>query len=426
MNWRVLLVSELLPDPQPAGLARHVLGLAAELHRRGCQVDLLGNALHPIERHPDQAGPGRFLAALAGHQRQWKQRPLGCFHAAATALTLRALRRALVAHADGYDVVHYHGHWPGLGAGLPPGLPFMQTRHDHSGDCMLKTRFREHGDALTARCDSLDAADCARCATAAPGALQAAVSAHAVRRLRAGTAQALRQHPVLFVSDHLRQRAAQLGDAGAAGAGVGVGDVLHNAVSRAALEAAAAHPAPRDGAATVQVFGAGTLLPYKGFGALLETVSRHRAPAGWQLTVAGDGPQLAALRERHAGASVRFTGWLDGAEVLRHAAAADAVVVPSLWDEPCASTVLEGLALGRVVYALRRGGTPELAACAGPGAHRLRLFDTLDDLVAALLAHRGGAEPAAAALAHFTGDLSRMADAVLAHYARHFRRRSAS
>ena len=106
------------------------------------------------------------------------------------------------------------------------------------------------------------------------------------------------------------------------------------------------------------------------------------------------------------------------------ARAPHAVVVPSLWDEPCASTVLEGLALGREVYALRRGGTPELAACAGPGAHRLRLFDTLDDMAVALLAHEGGSEPAATALAHFTGDLSSMADAVLAHYALHFRCRS--
>ena len=422
MTWRVLLVSELLPDPHPAGLARHVLGLAAELHRRGCQVDLLGNALHPIAQHPDQAGPGRFIAGLTGHQRQWKQRPLGCFHAAATALTLRSLRQAIVAHGTGYDVVHYHGHWPGVGAGLPAELPFTQTRHDHSGDCLLKTRFREQADERTARCDSLHAADCARCATPAPGRLQTAVSAHAVRHLRAGTALALRQHPVLFVSDHLRQRAARLG--GEAAAGAAPGEVLHNAVSRAALQAAAAHPAPREGPATVQVFGAGMLLPYKGFGALLEALSRHRAPPNWQLTVAGDGPQLAAMRERHASASIHFTGWLDGAEVLRRATAADAVVVPSLWDEPCASTVLEGLALGRVVYALRRGGTPELAACAGPGAHRLRLFDTLDDMAVALLAHEGGAEPAATALAHFTGDLSSMADAVLAHYARHFRCRS--
>lgn len=420
MTWKVLLVSEGLPDPHPAGLARHVLGLADELHRRGCQVDLLGNALHPVAHHPGQAGPGRFIAALSGHQRLWKQQRLGCFHALGTALTLRALRRSIVAHAAGYDVVHYHGHWPGVGAGLPAGLPFTQTRHDHGGDCMLRTRFRAGVDELQARCDSVNPRDCARCATPRPGPVQTAVSAQAVRLLRASTARALQQRPVLFVSDHLRQRATRLAGT------LPRAEVLHNAIARDSVQAAAAAAVPPRSAAGVQVFGAGFLLPYKGFGALLQSLARRPVPPGWQLTVAGDGPQLPELRERHAGATVHFPGWLDGPEVLRRMAAADAVVVPSLWDEPCASTVLEGLALGRVVYALRRGGTAELAVHAGPGAHRLRLFDSLDELAAALLAHDGGAEPAADALQHFDGDLAHMADAVLAHYERHFRRGGAA
>jgi glycogen(starch) synthase len=37
-------------------------------------------------------------------------------------------------------------------------------------------------------------------------------------------------------------------------------------------------------------------------------------------------------------------------------------VVPSVWEEPCGTTVLEALALGRQCIALARGGTPELAA----------------------------------------------------------------
>ena len=48
----------------------------------------------------------------------------------------------LLAHAADYDVVHYHGHLPWVAAGLPAGVPFTQTRHDSSGDCMLKTRFK--------------------------------------------------------------------------------------------------------------------------------------------------------------------------------------------------------------------------------------------------------------------------------------------
>jgi hypothetical protein len=83
--------------------------------------------------------------------------------------------------------------------------------------------------------------------------------------------------------------------------------------------------------------------------------------------------------------------------------------------------VLEGLALGRVVYALRRGGTPELAALAGAGAGRLRLFDDMPSLVGALRMHRGGAEAPLRALQHFSGDIANMADALLAHYESHFK-----
>jgi glycogen synthase len=39
---------------------------------------------------------------------------------------------------------------------------------------------------------------------------------------------------------------------------------------------------------------------------------------------------------------------------------ADYLVVPSICEESCATTVLEGLALGKPVMALARGGTPEL------------------------------------------------------------------
>jgi glycosyltransferase involved in cell wall biosynthesis len=44
--------------------------------------------------------------------------------------------------------------------------------------------------------------------------------------------------------------------------------------------------------------------------------------------------------------------------VLLHAA--DVVVVPSLWDEPCARVIIETLATGRPPIVTRTGGSPEL------------------------------------------------------------------
>ena len=86
-------------------------------------------------------------------------------------------------------------------------------------------------------------------------------------------------------------------------------------------------------------------------------------------------------------------------------------VVPSVWEEPCGTVILEALRLGKPCFALRRGGTPELARYGAPG--QLRLFDTLDALVDGLLAHR---EPAAAAAGGDLADVQARLPALLALY----------
>jgi glycosyltransferase involved in cell wall biosynthesis len=59
---------------------------------------------------------------------------------------------------------------------------------------------------------------------------------------------------------------------------------------------------------------------------------------------------------------VRFLGWQPYDDVLRLAARSHVLVVPSVCEEACSTTVLEALALGRPCVALARGGTPELVA----------------------------------------------------------------
>jgi glycosyltransferase involved in cell wall biosynthesis len=67
--------------------------------------------------------------------------------------------------------------------------------------------------------------------------------------------------------------------------------------------------------------------------------------------------------------------------------------VPSVWEEPCGTTILEALALGRPCLALARGGNPELSAYESfPG--QLRLADSMTGLVTELAATL--AQPAAA------------------------------
>lgn len=408
---KILIVSEDIPNPHLGGLGKHALALAHELHRTGHAVDVLGNADHPIDATPEQRGPGQFFGAITGHQRGWKQQALGAYHPWANRLNAGALAKAIVAHASGYDVVHYHGHLPWVAQQLPASLPFTQTRHDQGGDCMLRTRFRPEA----VRCESRRPEDCAACATPRPNRLQRALSAWSVRDMRTTTAAAYESRPVIFVSDFLRQAFARVSGKGPQGT------VIHNSVRLDELQRAVATAAPTERATTsVDLFAAGALFAYKGFRELLESLKSHGLPDGWRLSIAGSGPELESLRSSYEGAKVRFFGWCDYRSVLAHTMSADAVIVPSVWEEPFATTVLEALALGRVVYALNRGGTPEIATYAGPAGGRLRLFDTMDELVAGVLARGVVPQDPVESLAQFSVGVAGMAQDVLAHYVAHF------
>ena len=81
------------------------------------------------------------------------------------------------------------------------------------------------------------------------------------------------------------------------------------------------------------------------------------------LTVAGDGPERAALEGRAAELGlegrVRFLGSVPRATVLRLFRAADASVLPSSWEN-FPHTVVESLAVGCPVIATAVGGVPEV------------------------------------------------------------------
>jgi glycosyltransferase involved in cell wall biosynthesis len=108
------------------------------------------------------------------------------------------------------------------------------------------------------------------------------------------------------------------------------------------------------------VFAAGRLAGQKGFGVLIEAAARwqDRDPVP-ELAIAGTGPLAGALagQARAAGVTVRFLGWR--ADVPALLAAADLVVVPSLWEgQPL--IVQEALRAGRPLVASRTGGIPAL------------------------------------------------------------------
>jgi glycosyltransferase involved in cell wall biosynthesis len=88
--------------------------------------------------------------------------------------------------------------------------------------------------------------------------------------------------------------------------------------------------------------------------------------AGLSLVVAGDGPQRAELEARAAqrrgvaGATVRFAGRVDDAELARLRAGASIALVPSRSAESFGLAAAEAMAAGLPVLASRVGALPEL------------------------------------------------------------------
>ena len=360
---KILMVSEDLPGVQLGGLGKHVVTVANALLAHGHTVDILGRRTG----EPARCGfRGRFLSAIDLAHPNWKESQLGCFNPVKRPWFARKLAAVIDRHAAGYDVVHYHGHLPLVGAYVARACPFVQTRHDQGSDCLIHLRFR---DARV--CDALDARTCAGCIGASPGALRQAISAAAVDGYRDRTAAAFARHKTIFVSDFLRRR---FHDA-RPGTDLRRARVIPNVVDTARLPA---YADPEAG----HIVLAGRIDTGKGFAEFL-AAAHQRIPQDSRITIVGDGPAYLPLAQRYTGPRIAFKGWQDYDSTVALTARAQLCIVPSVCEEACSTTVLEALALGRPCLALARGGTPELMRYQRyPG--QLRLAPDMPDLVGAI------------------------------------------
>jgi glycosyltransferase involved in cell wall biosynthesis len=347
---KILMVSEDLPGTQIGGLGKHVVTLANALLELGHDVDIMGRSDHFHAGSAAEIGfSGRVLPGFDFSRPGWKESQLGFFNPVKRPWFARSIARALLREAGQYDVVHYHGHLPMAGRYVPAGINFVQTRHDQGSECVIHLRFRQEHV-----CSTLDARDCAACIHPTPNALRRSVSGMAVRRYRSETAEAFSRHKTIFVSDFLRKAfLLAVPDADLSRA-----SVLHNFIRYPYLKARAV-PAAEVRAGEILLVG--RIDAGKGFGEFLTQVHGW-LPKHARVTIIGDGPLRAQLESRHAGPQVRFLGWRPYDEVIRMSACSHLLVIPSVWEEPCGTTVLEALALGKQCLALARGGTPELAA----------------------------------------------------------------
>ncbi len=371
---RILIVSEDIPEPHMGGLAKHALMLARALIGAGHEVDILGGDQHPIEVCGEEGSfGGRFFGELNGQHAGWKEISFGMFMPPKRPAIARHFARIIMRHARNYDVVHYHGHLANVGRYLPPDLNFVQTRHDQGSDCFRHTRFRDG-----AICTSVDPGDCAHCITPHPNVVQRAVSRMAVIRFRREVSESFRRHKTVFVSDMLQRNLARTLGPGR------WGTTVHHFVDTELLERIREQVPGEPNPGKFRIFVAAKLYAAKGVGAFLRTLKPHLRD-DMQIVIAGEGPDAPALRMEFESERIRFLGWCSPEETLRAAAAADAVVVPSLLEEAFGATTLEGLLLGKPTFALDIGGTPELALYAAPG--QLHLHADMQSLVHALVEH---------------------------------------
>lgn len=374
-HLKILLVCENIPAPMLGGLAKHVVALGNALMDGGHEVSLMGRDQPAYADCIDEVGfRGRFIAGFPSTVKGWKEQQLGIFNPWKRPYLARQIARAIQARAVDFDVVHYHGHLPMVGRYLPQSINFLQTRHDQGSECITHLRFRDG-----AVCTALAPQACAGCVHPSPGPLRTAISAAAVRRYRRESADAFGRHPVVFVSDALRNNFIRA----MPDAPMGLSAVVHNFVDEAELRRLARPVAPGMVPGQVRVHVAGRLDAAKGIGPLLDLLV-PRLPESWSVHVYGDGPLRERLQQSHEHPNLQWHGHRPYAETVAAGSQASVVVVPSLLEESCGTVVLEALRLGKPCYAMRRGGTPELQRYGSAG--QLRLFDNLPVLVDALLA----------------------------------------
>lgn len=365
---RVLMVSEDIPRPQLGGLGRHVVVLANALQDAGHDVTLMGCMQPRYEDCAEEVGfTGPFLPALAGLEAGWKELATGCFNPLKREVMAAKIAREIRAVADQFDVVHYHGHYPMVNRFLPSRLPFVQTRHDQGSECLTHVRLK-----AGRVCKALNEDACASCVHPAPGPLRTAVSAVAVRRYRRQAAEAFERHPVIFVSDFLRQQFLKAVPA----ANLERSHVVHAFINEAQTVRMEDQAAPQ----RVVVHVAGRLAATKGIVEFVRLL-KPQLPSNWLLNVYGDGPQRAEM-EALVGSQVVWHGHQSTANVMAACSESSVAVVPSLCEEAWGAVTAEALRAGVPCYALAMGGTPELTRYGAPG--QLRLFTDLPALVRGL------------------------------------------
>ncbi len=115
---------------------------------------------------------------------------------------------------------------------------------------------------------------------------------------------------------------------------------------------------PPEGSPRAGVLYVGRLTVEKGIPVLLDAWRRH-TPG--RLTIIGDGPERGAVEAAEAAEpSIDFVGEADRQQVLQAMRDAEALIMPSVWEEPFGLVVTEAFASATPVVAARSGALVEI------------------------------------------------------------------
>lgn len=241
----------------------------------------------------------------------------------------RAVRRVVMSERPDVACVHNICGWSAAIWGTLHRLhvPAVQVLHDYYGICPKSTMYRR-GENCSKQCR-----DCA---------LLRLPHRRLSRRVSAvvGVSQfVLKQHLSLGYFDTVKLRR-----------------VIHNVLPLSKVPPP--HMPLKPEHLGVRFGFIGRLSPVKGVDRLIRAFSRLGATYA-ELWVAGDGGSGYAreLQSLAEGARVRFLGRVAATDFYKEV---DVVLVPSAWNDPLPTVVIEAFASGRPVIATRRGGIPEL------------------------------------------------------------------
>jgi glycosyltransferase involved in cell wall biosynthesis len=256
---------------------------------------------------------------------------------------------AAAVHRSGARIVHAHNlnpslGWRALAAARAAGAKTVLHLHNYRLVCAVGTCFTRGADCT--RCHGRDTRPGVRLNCRENGVEAAAYGASLAlwqRRLVANADVIV--VPSAFAAQRLRELGAPLPAAK-------VHVVSH--VVRAVVERSTA-------AAGSHALVVSRLAPEKG----VEVAIAACAAAGVPLVVAGDGPQLDALRARAHGTDTRFTGRIGDRELAALRASAALAVVPSRSAETFGLAAAEAMAAGLPIAGSAVGALPELCGTDG-------------------------------------------------------------